>query len=296
MMVVESAEVTEKTIERLRFWQIIFGGILGFATAFLPMLVTYTNDKIFNPKPVPVKCEGSISITYPKNKTVVYGNQIDVAGVVDPRVGCKNVFLIVGTLDGHNYFTTDSVTVNPDGTWDATAKLYFVPQGTRARIQARLCGEHDAYPPEACLPELPSKGVASNSVVISKQAGVPVKTTIIPNRVGNALSLGVLEFTNRFASGSVTGLFNQYNDYKIVIYYKDTKFGWIKQPYPGDQEGLGWAAILPNGEWSIALRERPSDKLEFVEKKVIALMKKNQPSPDRIRKLSELKTIIKEIR
>jgi len=301
----ESAEQTEKVTEKLRLWQLIVGGIVGFAMAFLPMAVAYIDKTYVNPPKLIINCEGKISITYPKNKTVVYGDRIDVAGTVEPKEGCKNVFLIVGTLDGHNYFTTDSVTINPDGTWDATAKLHFVPQGTRARIQARLCGESNAYPPEGCLPEVPNRGIASNSVVISREAGVPIappKTSdsvdahVKTKKRAKAVGLGVIEFSNIFAAGYVTGIGKAYNDYKVVIYYKDSKYGWVKQPHPGDQPGVGWAIILPNGEWSIALKERPSDKMNLITKKTIMLMKRSQFSPDRVAHLRELKAVVKEIR
>ena len=291
--VTETAEQTEKFTEKLRLWQIIISAIVGFSMAFVPMLVTYVDKTCINPPTKPIQCEGNISITYPKNKMIVYGEEVEVAGVVNPREGCQNVFLIVGTVDGHNYFTTDSVTVNPDGTWDAIAKLYFVPQGARARIQARLCGEANAYPPESCLPQLPNRGVASNSVVISRQAGVPIKKI---RSAKSHMGLGVLEFTNNFASGSATGLNGNYRDYKVVIYYKDSQFGWIKQPYPGDREGYGWAAILPNGEWSIQLRERPTSGDDVVTRKCIILMKKNDPSPDRTQSLRDIKAVVKEIR
>jgi hypothetical protein len=296
----KDANATESIVEKLRFWQIVLSFIAGIIMAFMPTLVKYTNNKIFGP----IHCKGHITITYPANKTVVYGDEIDVAGVVDPKEGCKNVFLLVGSLDGHNYFSTDAVTVNPDGTWDATAKLQFIPYGTRARIQARLCGEHNAYPPEGCLPEIPNKGIASNSVVVSRQAGLPeikpkmAKRSLADGKLNTrSAKLHFLEFSSVFASGYVSGIDKTKADqYKIVIYYQDNKFGWVKQPYPGNGRGYGWAAVLKTGEWSITLRNRPSDKMNFVGNKAILLMNKQDRSPDRVKNLDDLKVLDKIVR
>lgn len=292
----KSGTETERIIEKLRIWQIVLGLTSGLILAFSGTTVRYVDDMLYGP----VACNGSISITYPENKSVVYGDEIDVAGVVNPREGCQNVFLLVAAMEGHNYFSTDAVTINPDGTWDATAKLHFVPQGTRARIQARLCGEHDAYPPEACLPEMPNKGVASNSVIISRRAGLPKlphEKTTRSSRKRGTVKLHLLEFNNVFASGYITGFDRKTVDQlKVVIYYEDKKFGWVKQPYPGNGRGYGWAAVLPTGEWSIALKERPSDKMQFIGRKAILLMSRDYKSPDRTKDLSELHTLDKIIK
>lgn len=283
----KSADETEKTIEKYRFWQIICGGIIGFLTGFLPMFVNYVHTTLIDP---PIHCEGKISITYPKNKTTIYGDEVDIAGTVDPTNGCKNIFLVVGTLNGHTYFVTDFVTVNPDGTWDAAAKLQIVPYGTRARIQARLCGKPNAYPPEGCLPEVPSKGVASNSVIISREAGLP-RNTAKHRTIGGAMVLKMIEFSS-IASGQVIGVGNKYKDYKVVVYAKDTKYGWHKQPYPSNEQGYGWAALQPDGSWSIQLRNRPTQKM-FTEEWIILLMHKNEEAPNRVKGIDSLNFIDK---
>lgn len=288
--ITDSPEETEKIIEKYRFWQIIFGGVIGFAMGFLPMLVAYVDNTYINPPILPIQCEGEINITYPKTKAVVYGDEVDIAGTVEPSTGCRNIFLVVGALSGHTYFVTDFVTVNPDGTWDATAKLQIVPYGTKARIQARLCGEHDAYPPEGCLSEVPNRGVASNSIVISREAGLPLNKNITRS---NSIDLTILEYSS-IASGLVTGLKDNYKKYKIVIYAQDTKFGWIKQPYPSDQKGFGWAAILPNGSWSIQLKNRPSQRM-FTKEQRVLLMDINEKAPNRVLKLQTLNFITSKV-
>lgn len=165
--VTSDPDKTEQITEKYRLWQIILTAVLAFSLPFIPTVVSFINKKFI--EPTPIICSGSISITSPKNKEIIYTNEIDVTGVVKPVGPCKHIFLVVSSIEGHNYFITDFVTINPDGTWEATAKLHLIPAGKRARIQARLCGKPDTYPPEGCLSEVPSKGIASNSIVVRKE-------------------------------------------------------------------------------------------------------------------------------
>lgn len=161
---------TEVLLEKIKLRQLIVGAItysLGFITPFIPMAVTYLAQPAAEPI---IDCKASITITMPQNKAVVKNNEIDVVGVVEPKGSCQYVFLIVENLSGHKYcLITDAITVNPDGSWEAIAKLPHIPMGGRARIQARLCGASHVYPPEGCLEKGPVRGVASNSIIVRKR-------------------------------------------------------------------------------------------------------------------------------
>jgi hypothetical protein len=323
---------TEKVIEKFRFWQILVGAILGFTIPFIPMLVTYLNTKLTH---VPeVKCTGELVITSPANKFVAYSDEVDVTGTVNPKGECKHIFLVISTMSGHNYFVTDLVTVSPDGTWEATAKLQIVPPGTKARIQAILCGEANAYPPEGCLSQVPNKGISSNSVVISRQVGLsknkpekdvedstpipPPKTiygssTFPHNKksedknknifksdidITPKYRINISEFSSSLVSGEVEGL-DDPEKFKIVIYgkvtYSKESFEWLKLPYPGNQEAYGWAAIEEDGTWSISMRERLSQKKDPMSKYAVLLVDKDYEAPDRTDKISSLTFFVREM-
>jgi hypothetical protein len=315
---------TEKVIEKFRFWQILVGAILGFTIPFIPMLVTHLNTKLT--KVPEIKCTGELTITSPTNKHVAYTDEIDVTGTVNPKGECKHIFLVISNLNGHNYFVTDLVTVNPDGTWEATAKLQIIPPGTKARIQAILCGEATAYPPEGCLSQVPSKGIHSNAVLISRQAGLaknkpekdieevtePIQPTkkiyggAPPKTITGAFDknklklddditpkyrINISEFSSSLVSGEVEGL-DDPEKFKVVIYgkvtYENDKSEWIKVPHPGNQEAYGWASIEEDGSWSITMRERLTQKQNPMSKYAVLLVDKNYVAPDRTEKISSL--------
>jgi hypothetical protein len=314
---------TEKVIEKFRFWQILVGAILGFTIPFIPMLVTHLNTKLT--KVPEIKCSGELTITSPVNKYVAYSDEVDVTGTVNPKGECKHIFLVISNLNGHSYFVTDLVTVNPDGTWEATAKLQIIPPGTKARIQAILCGEANAYPPEGCLSQVPAKGIHSNAVLISKQVGlaknkpekelepVPPPAVVygsplpLPDKPKNRdknknifkadlditpkYRINISEFSSSLVSGSVEGLDNP-EEFKIVIYgkvtYDNDKSEWIKVPHPGNQEAYGWASIEEDGSWSITMRERLSQKKDPMSKYAVLLVNKDYEAPDRTDKISTL--------
>lgn len=109
---------------------------------------------------------------------------------------------------------------------------------------------------------------------------------------GEQATIHILEFSDTYVSGSVSGITNP-NDYKIVIYAKDS-YGWVKQPHPGDREGFSWAAIRQDGSWSIGLRERFSQKMQFIKSYVVILINKGEYAPDRVKKIESLKYLTKE--
>jgi hypothetical protein len=316
---------TEKVIEKFRFWQILVGAILGFTIPFIPMLVTHLNTKLT--KVPEIKCSGELTITSPANKHIAYSDEVDVTGTVNPKGECKHIFLVISNLNGHSYFVTDLVTVNPDGTWEATAKLQIIPPGTKARIQAILCGEANTYPPEGCLSQVPTKGIHSNAVLISKQVGLaknkPEKdeeevTPIPPTKkrygspalphsrksedknkniskpdvdVTPKYRINISEFSSSLVSGEVEGI-DDPEKFKIVIYgkvtYDNDKSEWIKVPHPGNQEAYGWASIEEDGSWSIIMRERLSQKKDPMSKYAVLLVDKDYEAPDRTDKITSL--------
>lgn len=105
-------------------------------------------------------------------------------------------------------------------------------------------------------------------------------------------TIKIIEFSDTYASGTVTGISNP-DSYKILIYARDP-YGWVKQPHPGDREGFSWAAIRKDGSWSIGLRERFSQKMQFIKTYVVLLMNKNEYAPDRVKKIESLKYLTKE--
>lgn len=303
---ISDSEATETLLEKLRLWQIVFGALFGFISAFTPSVVKYVDYHWINPPPVEIECGGQLTITSPPHNSIVYGKEVDVTGVVDPTGPCENLFLILSTVEGHNHFITDTVTINPDGTWDAKADLDFVPYNTTARIQARLCGKSDAYLPESCLPSLPNEGIRSKTITIMRKEknkpsmgfGQP-NTVQIPSRyprlIGPAKQsqLQISEFSPNLLSGHVSGL--KYPEkFKIVVYGKDTSFGWIKMPYPGNKEGYGWAPIAHDGGWAITMKERFAQEQNFISNYVVLLMERSATSPDRVDDLKKLNYKIKQ--
>lgn len=293
---VGDAEHTEKLIEKLRLYQIILGAVLGFLTAFTPNLVNYVDRAWLNPSVEDTPCGGVVTITSPVDGEAVYGRELDVTGVVNPTGDCQHLFLILSTVKGHNHFITDSVTVNPDGTWDADANLEFIPIGTKVRLQARLCGEADVYRPESCLPALPEKGSRSKTIEILRKGALPKEKPVYTIDGVEIFAAGprieVFEFTS-IASGRVIGFENP-DQYKIVIYGKDSKFGWIKFPFPGHQKGYGWAPIMKDGSWAIELKHRFAQKQNFTIKYKVLLVKKSFEAPDRVKTLDNIPYIASE--
>lgn len=305
--VTSSSEKTENLTEKIRLWQIILGALFGFMGAFTPNVVEYVDKTWLDPPAVELHCGGDITITNPTDRSDVYGDEVDVTGTVSPTGPCENLFLVLSTVRGHNHFITDSVTVNPDGTWDATADLYFVPFNTKARLQARLCGKADAYVPESCLSALPEIGSRSNVITITRKRdphGIrwsrPSDVTTQPPKnnmrmIGPSTSRGIeiTEFNKTLMSGKVRGLKDP-QKYKIVIYGKDTTFGWVKMPFPGNKKGFGWAPVMKDGSWVIELRERFAQKQNFIRDYVVLLMDRNEKLLDRVDDINKLKYIFKK--
>lgn len=298
--ITQTAENTEKIIEKLRLGQIILGALFGFLLPFVPVTVDYIDKKVVNPPPREIKCSGSLSISEPEGGFVVYGKSVLIRGTVDPVGPCKHLYLVVKSMATGDYFVTDQVTINPDGTWLAEAKLYFIPQGFSARVQAYLCG-NPIYPSEGCLsiaPD-PSLGVPSNSVLIERRA-VPEEQKILPSdttELADSMTAGggkskpiiqILEWTS-VAAGRVSNITHPEN-YKIVIYALDKKYGWVKQPYPGNRPNEGYATIREDGSWSIVIRKRSDD----IDSYIVLLVPKREPIADRLGSLKEIEYIAKE--
>ena len=111
-----------------------------------------------------------------------------------------------------------------------------------------------------------------------------VNMVVAPLCTAGKISLSIDNIVaDEFIAGTVKGLpKDDYGLYKVVVYVKTDR--WYIHPYADQGEGMSWAAIRPNGKWTIKTVKR-----SFKANKVAAvLVRKNFPEPNTLTNLGEL--------